>query len=58
MVVRGRVHDVIVPLAMGRHFGHDGGGSIDFLLVFLVASYDSVLLLLVPTYVGTYEVGR
>ena len=46
------------PLAMGRHFDHDGGGSIDFLLVFLVASYDSVLLLLVPTYVGTYKVGR
>ena len=48
-MVRDRVHDVIVPLAMGRHFGHDGGGLIAFLLEFLVASYDSVLLLLVPT---------
>ena len=34
VVVRGGVHDFIVPLAMGRNFGHDGGGSIDFLLVF------------------------
>ena len=30
MVVWGGVHDVTVPLAMGRHFGHDEGRSIVF----------------------------
>ena len=35
MVVRVRVCVADVPLAMSRYFGHDGGHSIDFLLVLL-----------------------
>ena len=37
MVVRGRVHDDIVLLAIGWYFSHDGGCLIDFLLVFVVS---------------------
>ena len=36
MVVRGRVHDATVLLAMGRQFSHNAGRSIDFLYMFVV----------------------
>ena len=37
VVMVGRVCGAIVPLEMGRHFGHDGGGSVSIVFLLMLA---------------------